>query len=155
MHAGNENGLYKGTELVFQAKTGSSNYHDEMDGPRFEKWFVEQLLPNIMPKSVNVIENASYHRPTVKAEKIPTTGTRKAVIQEWLTGKGIIWQANMIIKELLVLVNQVKHKYEEFQIDMTAKLRGHTILRLPPYHCELNPIELIWSQVKDYVAVEN
>ncbi|KAJ8983152.1 hypothetical protein NQ317_016251 [Molorchus minor] len=29
-----------------------------------------------------------------------------------------------------------------------AKARDVTILRLPPYHCELNPIELIWAQKK-------
>ncbi|CAK1585278.1 unnamed protein product [Parnassius mnemosyne] len=27
---------------------------------------------------------------------------------------------------------------------------GVTVLRLPPYHCELNPIELIWAQAKGY-----
>lgn len=36
-----------------------------------------------------------------------------------------------------------------------ALSRGITVLRLPPYHCELNPIELIWAQVKGYVAREN
>ena len=28
-----------------------------------------------------------------------------------------------------------------------AKITGHEILRLPPYHCVLNPNELVWSQV--------
>lgn len=27
--------------------------------------------------------------------------------------------------------------------------------RLPPYHCELNPIELIWSNVKGFIARRN
>lgn len=29
------------------------------------------------------------------------------------------------------------------------------VLRLPPYHCELNPIELEWADVKGYVARNN
>ena len=29
------------------------------------------------------------------------------------------------------------------------------VLRLPPYHCELNAIELIWADEKDFVAREN
>jgi len=29
------------------------------------------------------------------------------------------------------------------------------VLRLPPYHCELNPIELAWSSVKNYVRKNN
>ena len=153
LHAGNEEGFVKGAELVFRAKKGTGDYHEEMDGPRFEKWFTEQLLTNIKLNSVIVIDNAPYH--TVKLEKIPTTKTRKADIQAWLTSKGVPWLPNMIIKELLELVNGVKHLYEQFRVDTVAKLHGHTILRLPPYHCELNPIEMIWSQVKGYVAPEN
>ena len=29
------------------------------------------------------------------------------------------------------------------------------VLRLPPYHCELNAIELIWADEKNFVAREN
>ena len=29
------------------------------------------------------------------------------------------------------------------------------VLRLPPYHCELNPTELAWAVEKNYVAAEN
>ena len=29
------------------------------------------------------------------------------------------------------------------------------VLRLPPYHCELNAIELIWADKKNFVAREN
>ena len=32
---------------------------------------------------------------------------------------------------------------------------GHTVLRLPVAHCELNPIELAWASVKGYVAKHN
>ena len=32
---------------------------------------------------------------------------------------------------------------------------GHTVLRLPPYHCDISPIELIWSQTKGRVARDN
>ena len=36
-----------------------------------------------------------------------------------------------------------------------AKISGDEILRLPPYLCILNPVELVWSQVKGYVARNN
>jgi len=40
-------------------------------------------------------------------------------------------------------------------IDELAKASNKTILRLPPYHCELNPIELAWSSVKNHVKINN
>jgi hypothetical protein len=36
-----------------------------------------------------------------------------------------------------------------------AEQRGVTVCRLPPYHCELNLVELVCSQIKRYVAVHN
>ena len=42
-----------------------------------------------------------------------------------------------------------------YKIDSIIREHGHEILHLPPYHCELNPIELIWSQIKGYVARQN
>lgn len=40
-------------------------------------------------------------------------------------------------------------------MDELAKEYGIEVLRLPPYHCELNSIELVWAQVKGYVARHN
>ena len=34
-------------------------------------------------------------------------------------------------------------------------LHGHEVIRTPVRHCELNPIELIWAQVKGFVAKGN
>lgn len=58
-------------------------------------------------------------------------------------------------KDLLDIVRAHKNRYEAFVVDEIAKQRNKTVLRLPPYHCELNPIEMIWSQVKGYVANNN
>ena len=40
-------------------------------------------------------------------------------------------------------------------METVSKEYGHEILRLPPYHSELNPIELAWAAEKNYVAGEN
>ena len=42
-----------------------------------------------------------------------------------------------------------------FQIDKVLKSHGHTAIRLPPYHAELNAIELILSKLKGYVRHRN
>lgn len=154
LHAGSEKGFVNGGCLVFRAaKSATADYHSEMDGPRFEKWFTEQLLPNIEPRSVVVMDNASYH--SVQLEKLPSTSTRKAEIQSWLTEKNIAWSGDQLKPELLQLVNQNKHKFFGYRIEALAKAAGHDVVRLPPYHCELNPIEMVWSQVKGYVAANN
>ena len=33
-----------------------------------------------------------------------------------------------------------------------AKQHGHEVLYTPPYHCDLQPIEMVWSQVKGEVG---
>jgi hypothetical protein len=40
-------------------------------------------------------------------------------------------------------------------LDQIALENGHEVVRLPSYHCQYNPIELIWAQVKSQVAKNN
>lgn len=37
-----------------------------------------------------------------------------------------------------------------YEADELAEKYGHAVLRLPPYHCIFNPIELIWGITKRY-----
>ena len=99
------------------------------------------------------MDNASYH--SVKAEKIPTSNTNKPEMQEWLRKNNVEFSAKLKKKELYTLIKQVKPRFQKYRIDEIAKKWGHEILRLPPYHCDLNPEELIWAQVKSYVARNN
>ena len=57
--------------------------------------------------------------------------------------------------ELLKFVADPKKMYEAYQIDQVASQHCHTVLRLPPYHCELNSIEKAWGLIKSYVVSEN
>ena len=47
--------------------------------------------------------------------------------------------------ELWTLVKSEREKFPNKVMETVAKGYGHEILRLPPYHCELNPIELAWG----------
>ena len=42
-----------------------------------------------------------------------------------------------------------------YVIHEIVKAAGHEVVRLPLYHCELNPIEMAWAQVKGYMRVHN
>jgi transposase len=57
----------------------------------------------------------------------------------------------MLKKHLMETVNGVRPKYDKYKIDEMAKEIGHTVLRKPPYHCELHPLELVWAQIKHHI----
>ena len=42
-----------------------------------------------------------------------------------------------------------------FQSDDLAKQFNIKVLRTPPYHCEFNPIELVWKDMKHYLETHN
>jgi hypothetical protein len=57
--------------------------------------------------------------------------------------------------ELYSLIELRKPRFKSFKIDTLLAEHGHSALRLPPYHPDINPIELIWASVKEYVAIKN
>ena len=48
-----------------------------------------------------------------------------------------------------------REKYSSKVVDEIAVRAGHTVILLPPYHCEIHPIELAWAAEKNFVAKEN
>lgn len=151
LHIGSEKGFVGESKLVFECK-GTGDYHESMNAQKFEKWF-EETIPRLEPNAVVVMDNASYH--SRRQEKIPVTSWRKDAIQEWLSGKNIPYEMSDTKVLLLEKVKARKEQYQTYVVDEMAKGAGIEILRLPPYHCELNPIELIWADIKGYVARKN
>ncbi|KAM7306169.1 uncharacterized protein ISCGN_009909 [Ixodes scapularis] len=131
-------------------KTG--DYHEEMDGARFEKWF-EGVLDKLPRGNVIIMDNASYH--SRRLEAVPTTSSRKDDIRQWPTSKNISWNPKMLKKQLLDTVALVKLQHLKYCVDTAAETAGCSVVRLPPYHCKFNPIELIWAQIKNGVAARN
>jgi hypothetical protein len=56
--------------------------------------------------------------------------------------------------EVYGIIKQHKTKYLQYILDTELEKHGHRVLRLPPYHPKLNPIEKIWAQVKNWIACE-
>lgn len=123
-----------------------------MNKDTFREW-LEGVLPKLKDKAVIVMDNTSYH--LVKLEKCQTRNWRKADIIEKLKCKGEVIDNTMIIVELLEVVEQLKPAYNKYVIDEMVSQDNKTILQLPPYHCDHNPIELGWSVVKQYVKANN
>ncbi|XP_072386551.1 uncharacterized protein [Diabrotica undecimpunctata] len=151
VHIGSSDGFVEGGLLTFES-TRTGDYHEDMNADVFQEWF-EQMI-DLLPKNcVIVMDNASYHSRLI--EGLPTTKWLKKDLQNWLSSKNITYHPGSIRKELYSLCALHKEKFKKYEIDEIAKNRGMTVLRSPPYHCELNPIELVWAQIKSEVSRKN
>ena len=75
---------------------------------------------------------------------------------EWLRQKEAPVDDRLKKKDLYDVVKQHKVNFRPvYKVDSYLQSHGHHVVRLPPHHCELNPIELVWSDVKRFVASKN
>ncbi|KAG5898160.1 hypothetical protein JTB14_034015 [Gonioctena quinquepunctata] len=154
LHAGTGEGSVDGAELTFLAEKGAEDHHDEMDGDLYEDQFESTSIPSL-PKckeNVIVLDNASYHS---REFDFPTKAWNKALIQAWLIEKDIFFVEDYFKNKLIDTANAYRAQYGQYKIEAIARKHNIHIVRLPLYHCELNPIEMVWSQVKRYVASHN
>jgi len=127
-------------------------YHGNIDHEMFISWFRKlcQTLQETLGNCVIIMDGASYHKKAV--DKAPTRSATKTVMQAWLDGHGIVWEAGSTKAELYHLVQQHKEEVVVYHSIQVAEEFGHTVSFLPPYHPELNPIEMIWAQLKNPIA---
>ncbi|XP_029161628.1 uncharacterized protein LOC114940625 [Nylanderia fulva] len=152
LHIGSAVGFVPGGLLYFETRKYIGDHHNEMDSDTFLKWF-KNILPSLDDNAVIVMNNASCH--SVKLEQLPNASWKKCEIIKWLEDKGKEISEDMVKAELLQIVALQKNRFDKYVIDEMAKQDNKTVLRLPPYYCELNPIEMVWSMVKEYVKNNN
>jgi len=141
------------SKLVFKASKKTGDYHTNMNWDVFSTWFQEKLLKNIPKGSLIIMDNAAYHNVFVE-EAFPKKSHSVKRFREWLSDNQIPWTKDMMKAELFDLCSRFAAK-PEFLIDRIANKEGHSILRTPPYHPELQPIETCWAIVKNHVAQHN
>lgn len=151
VHAGSSSGFIDNALLMFKSKK-TGDYHEEMDHNRFSEWF-ENLLKQLEGPSTIVMDNAPYH--SVRMNKVPTSNARKDELLHWLQEHNVPADMGMTKVMLYTLVQQNKPATPTYVIDEMAHSYGHEVIRLPPYHCHFNPIELVWADVKFYVRNNN
>jgi transposase len=145
-----EQGWVNGAELVFEAGKSTGDYHGQMNWENFSSWFTNQLLPNIPANSIIIMDNAKYHNVLVDNSS-PNSSYTKEALKEWLDSQHIPWKEDMLKTELLALCKRFSEK-PKFKLDELAEAAGHSILRTPPYHPELQPIETCWAIAKNFLA---
>lgn len=141
-----------GALLIFSTKSKLADYHHDMNSANFMKWLNDKLIPNLNRPSVIVMDNASYH--VTQINKPPTMSNNKSDMKKWLQENNIPFQDYHTKDELMCIIQEKKPApmYEAVEL---LKRHGHEVIMLPPYHCDLNAIELVWSQAKRKVASRN
>lgn len=156
VHAGGEMGFIPGALLVFESKTAMGDYHGNIDVANFTKWISDQLVPNLPQNSVVVLDHMVMDNESsspVERDKRSDTVTCKTEIREWSKCKEMKFDPNMTNVNLLEVVKNVPTN-NKCIIDNIIRKSGHNVLWLPPYHPDLNPIELVWVDIKKKVNGE-
>ncbi len=144
------NGWVENAKLVFKSKRKTGDYHGQMNNGLFSKWFKEKLLPNIPDNSLIIMDNAPYHN-ILSPHSAPTSSCKKERIKMWLEDYGYPLKDDCLKVEMIDILKNIAPK-PTYEVDEIASNQGHEILRTPPYHPELQPIEICWGLVKNSVA---
>lgn len=145
-----KSGWIPGSKLVFKSTRKTGDYHGQMNWELFKKWFTEMLLPNIPKHSLIIMDNAPYHN-ILSEHSPPTRTSSKKNIKAWLEQNKIYCRDDCLKPELVEILTKLAPE-PIYAVDGLAASFGHKILRTPPYHPELQPIETCWGVVKNHVG---
>lgn len=144
IHAVLERGLLDNAFHIFEAKKSKGDYHQQFDHLVFQKWFQEQLLPNLTEPSLIIMDRCPFHM--VGKDSILPRQMKKEELREWLTNQEFHWEEKWLKPRLLEEVESKRDK--KTMVEIFAENEGHRVLFLPVHHPELNPIELVWNTAK-------
>jgi len=150
LNAITKSGWVPGAKLVFKSTRKTGDYHGQMNWDLFRKWFTEMLLPNIPEDSLIIMDNAPYHNILSKHSP-PTSQNSKKKIKEWLEQNKVYCRDDCLRPELVEILMKMAPE-PIYAIGEIAASCGHKVLRTPPYHPELQPIETCWGVAKNHVA---
>lgn len=150
MNAITKDGWVPHAKMVFKSNRKTGDYHGQMNFELFKKWFSEKLLPNIPEHSLIIFDNASYHNVLAESSA-PISSSSKESIRTWLESNKIPCSADALKAELIEALLKIAPE-PTYAIDEIAKAAGHEVIRTPPYHPELQPIEICWGVLKNEIA---
>ena len=87
----------------------------------------------------------------MQLEKLPSRNWKKDQMQDWLIKHNVKIEGKITKNYLWSLIQPFrKDNNKRYVTDEFLKENGYEVLRLPPYHCEYNPIEMAWGFCKNY-----
>ena len=133
----------------------------------------EKLIPSMLNESAMedadpyiIMDNAAYHsrrivtKPVLKADigRCQYLNIIKIEAVSYLEEKGVDLKKKFpsgkyTLKDLHPLLNLVYKP--AYVVDRMCNNYGVKVIRLPPYFCKFNPIELAWSKLKRRLRYKN
>lgn len=152
---------YHSCELVFN-EVGTDideDYHKSIDSEAYMLWIRNRLLATFQSlyrgkKMYLVLDNASYHRPH-GADWITPSKMDKQLCYSYLDTHNVEYKLNETVP---VLKEKIKYHLESHphinrtELEKLMSEHGHELIYTPPFVPEVQPIELLWADIKQQVA---
>ncbi|KAK6018336.1 hypothetical protein OSTOST_16083 [Ostertagia ostertagi] len=150
-----EGGIIPGCTRVLVCGPRTAQY-SEMDHTIFEEW-LRSSIPLMREFAAGrnvtlVLDNAPYH--TRVLERVPTRSSTRQEIMDYLASHGIevaldSTRASLLDElDLFVASRGGVSALRSYAAERICEEMGVSLLRLPPFHCFFNPVELCWSYLK-------
>ena len=165
LHTMGEDGWVEGGLWTNATKGQLADYHQDMNADAFED-YLRELCPKLGKGAVLIMDNAPYH--TRNLFPMPTQSSRYDEMTVYCDENGIEYPVERAtsnrrvpdrIQKDAFWRHWVKKHIEKQPVIYAAEAIASEfeveILRLPPYHCFFNPIEMAWGVVKGHVAKKN
>lgn len=162
-------------EEVYEDGQDDSDYHNTMNGAKFNAWLQNRLLPTFAAlypgkKMILVMDNASYHKARDESWVSSSKQQTKAELADILIGQDVthlltkdgrrveshLFNSSHCTKDdLQAAINTWLNQHPDWNQYIPEQLlsdKGHRIIYTPPFCPEVQPIELLWAFVKNRVA---
>lgn len=132
----------------------TKDYHGMFDNKYYIQW-MKKLLKALRDENIEncdiIMDNAKYHINL--PQSTPKRGDKKAALLEYCNDNNIIVNPQSLKPEIVEKVmSHVQANVRPIIVEM-AENSGHRVIFTPPYHSDLEPIELVWAITKGEVIV--
>jgi hypothetical protein len=87
------------------------------------------LIPNLPPKSVLVVDNASYHN--TKELRDPTMGTKKVDMIKWVKDRNISVDERLLKPEIYNIVKRHEEASPVYKLNILLNQYGPSLHTIP------------------------
>lgn len=149
-------GWYKPAYAKFHAPLRrKKDYHACLDAEWFESWF-EKQCKQLQLDGYSVVwylDNVGYHKASNLARLKKLKKAELFAALRAAPGTTAIWDRFTTKKAVVSFLESLGDLVAPRVVHIAAKY-GHEVVYTPPYHSDLQPIELVWAIVKSQVAAK-